>query len=307
MKYGLGLPQVDVSDHVDAALLRRFASAAESRGFDSLWILETGVRVGPAAPQLAALPLLSFAAALTSRVRLGTSVLLPGIRNPIWLAQELSALDQLSEGRLIVGVGLGRADRAQMLGIGKEDWVSRFEESLEVMKALWAGGEASFTGDYWDVSGLVLAPTPMQRPHPELWFGAAAPAALRRAARLGSGWMGAGASSGDDFVEQVELLSHYLEAGGRDREQFAMSKRVFITVDDDERRTEDRIGAFFGAMYGSPELGSRTAVYGPPEKCASALRRLKDAGADLILLNPIDEFEAQLDALRDRVIPLVEG
>ena len=135
--------------------------------------------------------LLSDAAALTRTLRLGTSVMRTGWRNPLPLATSLTSLDQLSQGRLTVGVGIGnpRPEDAAF-GIPLEHRTRRFVEGIGVMKALWTQPTATFAGESWTLTGISQEPTPVQPPHPPLWFGAREPAALRRAVRLGNGWRG---------------------------------------------------------------------------------------------------------------------
>lgn len=305
MRFGVGVPQMSLGHAVGPELIREFVTRAERDGYDSLWVMDTGAHIDRAVAELAAMPLLTYTASLTSRIRLGTSVLLTGLRDPVWLAQELTTLDHLTAGRLIVGVGLGSPERAELLGIAREESPGRFEESLEVLRALWAPGTATFTGKYWRFSDLALEPKPVQRPHPPLWFGARAPRALHRAVTHGSGWMGAGASSSDDFVTQKAHVDRYLEAEDRDPTEFVISKRVYIAVDDDLRRIEAKVRAFFAGVYGNPDLGSRCALFGPPEKCAEGLAGLRSAGADMLVLNPMFDYHEQLDALTTGVVPLM--
>jgi probable F420-dependent oxidoreductase len=305
-EFGVALPQVFVEgDPVDVGMIREFAVSAERRGFTSLWVMETGARPGKVTVQLEPLSLLAHVAAITRTPRIGTSVLLPGLRHPIRLAKVAATIDHLSAGRLVLGVGVGDAERAAAFGIPREEWIGRFEEGLEVMQALWRPGRTDFTGRYWSFTDLGVEPKPVQRPHPPIWFGAHAPAALRRAARLGSGWMGAGSSSSDDFVTQRAILLDALERQGDDEERFSISKRVYVAVDDDTARAERRSRDFFGAHYRNPDNGSRCAVYGPAERCAEELMRLRDAGARLLMLNTMFDHLEQLDALAVEVLPLV--
>ena len=303
MRFGMGVPQMAIADAVDAITVRRFAMTAEEEGYDSLWVMETGVRRGPAPAEIAAIPLLSYLAALTNRVRIGTSVLLPGLRDPRWLAQELTSIDRLSGGRLTVGVGLGIPLRAEWLGIERSEWPARFIESLEVINALWAPGQADFTGRFWDVAGMSIEPKPIQQPRPPLWFGAHAPAALRRAVQLGDGWMGAGASSTETFVGQYGMIREFLEEAGRSEDDFGISKRVYIHVDRDVAAAEERVRAFFQAYYGNPDLGPEVTVIGPPDKCVEELAGLHDAGAGHLVLNPMFDFLDQLEIITAQVLP----
>jgi len=300
---GIAVPQVFIDDEVDPGLIRDFVVLAEASGFGSLWVMETGSRSGPVTAQIEPLALLAYVAACTSSARLGTSILLTGFRNPIRLAKTLATIDQLSSGRLTVGVGLGDSDRAAVFGIPAADWPARFEEGLEVVSALWQSGTTDFDGRFWNFADLGMEPKPLQIPPPPIWFGAHAPRALRRAARMGNGWMGAGSSSHEDFVVQRRLLLGFLNDQGRDETEFVISKRVYIAVDTDASRAEARVRRFFAAHYRSADLGSRCAVWGPPEDCASALRALQADGARMLMLNPMFDHIEQLGLLTSEVLP----
>ncbi|MDH3729719.1 MAG: LLM class flavin-dependent oxidoreductase [Acidimicrobiia bacterium] len=302
MKWGLAIPQVFPDGPVDMGLVRASIGTAEAAGCDGLWVLESGVRPRRTPVELEPLSLLSYAAALTSRVRLGTSIILSGLRNPIWLAKQLAALDHLCGGRLTVGVGLGDRGRAEIMGIPREEWTARFAEGIGVMRSLWAEGTATFSGQFSSYEDVSMMPKPVQHPLP-IWFGAHKPAALRRAARLGDGWMGAGASSHEDFVKQVPQLRSYLEEAERDIDEFPISKRVYIAVDKDAGRAESRVRGFFDAFYANSDLGSRCALWGSPAQCADGLAALRDAGAGMVMLHPMFDPLDQLAALSESVVP----
>ena len=303
LDFGIAIPQVFIGEPVDLGLVRDFVVRAESFDFGSLWVMETGSRHGPVTAQLEPLSLLAYVAGLTETARLGTSVLLSGFRNPIRLAKTLATIDHLASGRLTVGVGLGDAERAAIYGIPSGEWAARFQEGLEVLKAVWRSGTTDFDGRFWSFENLGIEPKPLQDPHPPILFGGHAPAALRRAVRMGSGWMGAGSSSHDDFVGQRRLLAGYLEETGRSEATFSISKRVYMAVDSNPDRAEARVRAFFAAHYRSADLGSRCAVWGSPDRCAEALDALRNEGAGMIMLNPMFDHLEQLEALVNEVLP----
>jgi len=215
---GVAIPQTFAASPIDLRLIREFVLRAEALGYDSLWVQEqiiTGYSI------LEPVALLTYASALTSRVRLGTSVLLPVIRNPLQLAKSLATLDQLSQGRLTVGVGIGGPHIPEAaFGVSPERRARRFVETLEVMKALWTQPRATFNGEFWRFEKIPMEPKPVQQPHPPLWFGAREPVALKRAVRHGDGWMGAGSSSSADFVRQHQMLRRLLDEAGRDPASF---------------------------------------------------------------------------------------
>jgi len=130
-----------------------------------------------------------------------------------------------------------------------------------------------------------------------VWFGAGAPPAVRRAARLGDGWMGAGSSSSAAFAEQVVQLADALRAEGRDPDAFPIGKRVYIAVENTEARARERLTPRLDGFYAAPGITDRVAVCGPPEACAEQLRELVAAGAGELLLNTLYNYPAQLERL----------
>src|SRR5579862_7994126 len=143
---GIAVPQMSAPGYV--AALRDFVARAEALGYDSVWVQE---QILGDAPMLEPITMLTFAAALTSKVRLGTSVILPVTRNPIHLAKALASLDQLSQGRLTLGVGMGGPHVPEpAFGISKENRSRRFVEVLKVTKLLWTQPRATFAGQFWN-------------------------------------------------------------------------------------------------------------------------------------------------------------
>jgi probable F420-dependent oxidoreductase len=301
-RFSVGLPQNLATD--DPRIVAAFAIRAESLGFDGLWTLDSALG-GPTShtPVLDGLHVLSHAAAVTERPRLGIAVIVMGRRQPALLARELASIDRLSGGRLVVGVGLGapEGESVAQLGFPTDRRVRRLVEGVEVMRALWASNEASFDGELWRFSRARVEPKPIQRPGPPVWFGAGREPALRRAARLGDGWIGSGSSSVDDFRAQAALVRRALDEEGRDPARFAIAKRVYVAVEDDEELARRRLGAVIDDMYGVGGLGERVAVGGPPERVATVLRELVAAGAQELALTPMYGHLAQLEALAEVV------
>src|SRR6201989_322064 len=130
-----------------------------------------------------------------------------------------------------------------------------------------------------------IEPKPVQRPGPPIFFGAGSPPALRRAARMGDGWLGAGSSASAAFPDQVRVLRDALRSAGRDPDACPIGKRVYIAVEDTEQRGRERLTPILDGMYDAPGLTARVAVCGPPEACAAQLRDLIAAGARDLILN----------------------
>jgi len=287
---GIAIPQTFTSSPIDVDHVRKFVSSAEALGYESLWVQE---QILSDSAIIEPVTLLTYAAAITRKPRLGTSVLVTPIRNPIQLAKSLASLDQLSQGRLTVGVGIGGPHIPEaVFGVPRERRARRFVEGLQVLKALWTQPQASFHGEFWHFENVPMEPKPLQKPHPPLWFGAREAVGLLRAVRYGNGWMGAGSSSSSDFVQQAALLHRMLDEARRDPAEFAISKRVYIAVDDNHQRAERRLREWFGVRYKRAEMALRVSIWGGRQECIDKLGELVRAGASHLLLNPVfDELE----------------
>lgn len=297
----VAIPQAFPDGEVDLDLVRRFALRAEELGYHSLWVAEQILGQTPTPEPVS---YLSYLAALTSRIRLGSAVIIATTRNPVMLAKQLGTLDVLSEGRLIVGTALGgRPNTYPLLGAPQDRRARHFAESIGVMKALWTQEEASFSGQFWNFEGLSMTPRPVQKPHPPLWFGGRHPTGLQRAARLADGWMGAGSTTSDQFVEHVQILKQALNDRGRDAEAFPISKRVYVAIDDDADRAERRLREWFGKWYGNAEMGSRMSVWGSVQQVVDGLMKIVEGEAGMLMLNPVFDYMEQLNQLADEVIP----
>ncbi len=296
-RFGVALPQVGIDSPITSQEVTSFAKRADALGFDGLW---TQDQIIGSAPTLEAIGLLCFVAASTVRVRLGVSVLVLAHRAPVPLAKALATLDQLSDGRLELGIGLGNPNPHEAsFGLGQRDRLRRFQDGLGVLKALWAGGVANRASPYWPLRDTPMSPPPLQRPHPKLWFGGRHPKALARAVAQGNGWMGAGSSSLAQFAEQVVLVDQALQDAGRDRASFEIAKRVYLAIDDDETRAERRLKTWFKAYYGNADLASAVCVWGTANKVRDAVADVLASGADMVLLNPVFDHADHLETLAE--------
>jgi probable F420-dependent oxidoreductase len=291
MRFSVPLPQVAGDD------VTTYARRAEELGFDGFWTLDSAVAGHTAHnPILDGLHVLSFVAAVTTKATLGMAVIVLPRRNPALLAKEVATVDQLSHGRLVVGIGLGVSDGSEgALGFPTDRHVRRMTEGVQVMRALWSQQEASFDGELFQFSGVHLEPKPAQDPLP-IWFGGAHPNAIRRAARLADGWIGAGSQGTSAVLEQLQLLRQELERNGRDPDAFPVAKRVYIAVEGDEQTARDKLTPILDGMYGRPGLTDRVAVCGTAEQVAEGLAPLIEADVGELLLHPLYEPLEQLEA-----------
>ena len=311
LKFGIAIPQMFMDGVADLSQIREFLIKVEALGYHSAWVqdpLMGGI------PALEPFPLLAYAAAVSNRVKLGTSVILTGFRHPYFLAKTVAALDQLSGGRVILGVGIGSTARTRRgasspndayaaLGTPTSGRASRFEEGIQIIKKLWTEERVTYPGRFWQFDNLAVRLKPLQKPHPPIWFGAHADQALRRAVRMGDGFMGAGYFSTAAFKEEIKLIRQYLEEEGRDPQTFSLSKRVYLMVDKDKARAAEKVREWMGRHYGDGDRGLEISVFGSEEECAEGLGEVASEGVDLILINPMYDALEQAERLARDVLP----
>ncbi|MDE2969124.1 MAG: TIGR03619 family F420-dependent LLM class oxidoreductase [Chloroflexota bacterium] len=303
VKLGIAVPQGFADGRVDMPLVRRFVARAEALGYDDLWVAE---QITGTIASLEPVGLLAYVAALTERVRIGASVFVSTLRNPVQFAKALGTLDHLSEGRLTVGLGLGTNTRKYpAYRLAEERRVARFTEGVRIMKALWTQDAADYEGSWATLSGVKMEPKPVQKPHPPLWFGARAPDALQRTARLADGWMGAGSSTNEAFIREHNELMGMLEEEGRDPATFGVSKRVYLAIDTDEARGWAGLREWIGGFYGNPDLAEQWSIVGSADYIAEKLAELVEAGANHLLLNPVHNYIEHLEVIAEEVAPRI--
>ena len=324
MHFAISIPQRFADGTFDPARLCDYLTRAESLGFHSAWTQEVVLGSAPAlaplglssvtqsidlgsVPTLAPLELMTFAAACTTRLRLGCAVFVSPLHNPVHLAKSISTLDQLSRGRIEVGVGSGGGGRMfSAFEVDPASLIARFTEGLRLMKACWTEPRITFSGRFWQLNNASMEPKPFQKPYPPLWIGASHPAAVRRALRYGNGFFGAGSATTAQFAQQVHMLREALAESKQDPATFQIAKRVYIAVDDNVTRAHERVDAGLKQIYGSSGM-TAVAVYGPPSACITGLREVADAGAELIQLHPLFDETEQMERLATEVLSAVQN
>jgi probable F420-dependent oxidoreductase len=303
LRFAVSIPQFVADGAFDPAALRAYLARAEALGFDSAWVME---QVLGTMPVLGPIETMAYAAACTERLRLGCVVFVTPLHNPVHLAKSLSTLDQLSRGRIEVGVGTGGRGRMfSAFEVDPDSLVARFTDGLRLMKALWTEPEVTFVGRFWQLESAAMEPKPFQKPGPPIWFGANHPAALRRAVRYGDGFFGAGSTTTARFAEQVPIVQEALAEAGRDPASFRFAKRVYVAVDDDAERARQRVADGLQRLYAHLGLSGMeaVAVFGPPDACVEGVRSVAEAGAELILFTPFSDEAEQMERLAAEVIP----
>jgi probable F420-dependent oxidoreductase len=273
------------------------AQRAEALGFQDLWVTENSLdHVFCFDPVV----VLTYAAAVTSTIRLGASVVVLQIHSPLMVAHQWACLDYASNGRAILGVGIGRDHHYRQFEVPQEGRVSRFREELEVIRALWTEEKITYHGRFYNLENETMAPKPVQRPLP-IWMGVGHPDAVRRAARLADGWMGSGGSRIADFAASVPILKAALEERGRDSAKFPISKRVFMAVDERPEVARANLLRWFTDVYRNPPGVDICGIHGTPEQVRERLEEMVAMGANHLLLNPVSRYAEQLEALAEVV------
>ncbi|MGH7099275.1 MAG: LLM class flavin-dependent oxidoreductase [Stellaceae bacterium] len=289
---GLALPHRS-PEPIAMADVRHVATRAEALGFGDLWVTENTIdHVFCFDPVV----VLSWAAAVTAKIRLGASVVVLPAHHPIHVAHQWACLDYASGGRAILGLGLGREHHYAGFGVPQERRVRRFLEGVAVIKALWTEPAVDYHGSLYRLDGVTMAPKPVQRPHPPIWLGVGHPDALKRAAAIADGWMGSGGSSTAAFARAVPLLKAALEQKGRDPTSFPISKRVFLAIDERPERARALLDRWFTEVYRNPAGTDASGVHGTPESVRARLEEIAAMGASHLLLNPVGRYAEQLEA-----------
>ena len=308
VEFGVLIPtrEAVMSGHPETAPLLTMAERAEAAGFDSVWIGDSLV----ARPRHEPLTLMAAIAARTRRVRIGTGVLLPALRNPVVLAHVVGTLDRVAEGRIILGVGIA----GDMPAIRKEfaaagvPWdrrVGRFLEILAICQALWTRDGVTFSGKHFTLDNVTMEPKPHRPGGPPIWIGGSGPTALREAARFDA-WFPTGPSV-EFFAEHFPKIQAAARAAGRKPDAVTGAAYVTLAFDPNPAAAEQRLHSFLETYYSSPArtVMARQATYaGPIEGGAEWLQRWIDAGARHISLRFAGGDQlAQVDEAAARLLP----
>jgi probable F420-dependent oxidoreductase len=308
VELGVLLPtrEAVMSGRHETAPMLTMAERAEAAGFDAVWIGDSLT----ARPRHEPLTLLAAVAARTRRVRIGTAVLLPALRNPVVLAHVVGTLDRIAEGRLILGVGFAADTPAirkefEAAGVPFERRVGRFLETLEICRALWSRDHVSFSGKHFTLQDVTMEPKPHRPGGPPIWIGGSGPTALREAARFDA-WFPTGPGV-DFFAEKFPAVQAAARAAGRAPDAVTGAAYVTLALDPDRAAAEQRLHTFLETYYAAPAraIMARQATYaGPIEGCVAWLRRWIDAGTRHIALRFAGGDQiAQVEEAAARLLP----
>ena len=325
MKVSLNLPVFEEPGTTDPwRPTFELAQAAEEAGFYGAFIGHHHFTPGyETAPWV----VLAAVAARTSVLRLGTSIFLLPTHHPLDVAENVATLDRISGGRVVLGAGIGyRRYEYEAFELPYERRGSRMSEALEILPRVWSGEPVTFAGQHFRFTDVSVFPRPVQEPHPPIWVGAVARAAQRRAARLADGWI-------SDIMEPLGRERRLAERYRRDCEEAGRTPTVCLMraaavaprrevleqqwLPEMARMQLDywRAGAQGrdeDGMFGRLERGEAVSlgefardrvIAGTPEDCVKGLGEVADAGAEMILLNPLFDEAEQMERLVAEVVP----
>ena len=315
------------------------AATAEALGFDGVSVQDQLVQSSGTAPCghnhnadgddrdiFEPLATLSFVAGRTSRVKLVTGVIVLPFRHVVQLAKAAGTIDVLSDGRLVLGVGIGwpgarKDDPAQKMSHYAD--VARREselfnvpgprpklmdESLQALSLLWTEDSATFHGDLISFDNVDLRPRPVQQPRPPIWVGGRAEAVQRRAALYADGWFPSQATVALVAAGR-ELMLPIAEAAGRPEPRFAVN--LFLSVDEDGQAARDVITDGLGHRFRTPEMLADATISGNPAQVISRMREYIAAGCSAfdfkILPLTTDRTLAQMDLMAREVLPVIRA
>ena len=283
------------------------AERAEALGFDSVWVGDSVL----ARPRLEALTTLAAVAARTKRVKLGTAVLLSALRHPVVLANMVANLDLISQGRLILGLGIASKNppverEFTACGVSFAHRIGIFEEGVTIMRRLWSEPEVTFKGRHFQLQGVRLGLRPLQKPGVPLWLAGGVDNALRRVLRLGDGWFPYPPSS-QVFAKNWERLQALARENGQDAQTLHRCVYTTLNINDDVSLAEKEMRTFLESYYGAPyeKLARHQGLCsGTASSCITWLNEFITAGAQTIVLRfgSSDQFGQLERCVRD-VLP----
>ena len=319
VKWGISLPNrgalfglTDVEDLIHTAVL-----AERSGVFESVWFGDSLIHK----PRLEAITMLAAVATHTKRVRLGTICMASfPVRHPVLLAIQWASLDQLSQGRSLLGVCIGGGHEGELraFGIKKAERVGRMREGIELLRQIWSDQNTSFHGKYYTLEDYNIVPKPVQKP-PPIWI-AVSPdreqvgdkivdQAMRRVGLLADGYITMGVTA-EELGKRLTIIERTAQEIGKDLSNFEVAIHGMVNINDDKelayRQSKDYFNHYYGPTYPPESLIKVWLAHGPPKACAELIQEWLDMG----ITTPVLRFTSkdqpvQVKRFIDEVLPLL--
>ncbi|MGE0385994.1 MAG: LLM class flavin-dependent oxidoreductase [Gammaproteobacteria bacterium] len=273
---------------------RSHVVALEALGIDSLW---AAGHVASGRPDPEAVVVLSHLAALTSRVIVGTAVLLLPLYPPAIVAKQFMELDRLSGGRIVLGIGVGGEYPSEFraLQVPITERGPRTDEAIDLIRRWWAGGPVDFNGRFWQIEQVSIDPAPVHAGGPPIVVAGRKPPAMRRAALRGDGWMPF-LFSPERYAESAAVIRDTAAAAGRSLAGFQWMCFVYTSIDDDPALARERALNFIGGAQAGDggrfaQLLDRVAAVGTPAQVGARLQAFVDAGVRHFVFAPCERTD----------------
>lgn len=304
--------------------IAEFARTVEDLGFDSLFITDhlLAAQQFYSVSFLEPVSTLSFVAGVTDRVRLGTSIMVLPVRNPVMLAKQIATLQFLSNGRVILGVGVGwYPPEFEAVGVHKSERGRRTDEILDICLALWAGETVTYHGHHYHLEDVAIEPLPPTPP--ALWVGGGSQLASDRSPDLprlvdavkarvlrGDGWIPRPTCPPEDIARDWGELRQAFAEVGRDPDTCTVAHENFmhlVMTDDPRAARDEQHAAFLEVMsaHRGPEYLERVYLFGTPDEIVASLQARVDAGVQYFMLHTLTPDPGQLQLWVDEIVPNV--
>ena len=294
IKYRVGVMPGPWPADASADFFWRFVDLCERSAIDSVWFSE---RLSSPLPVPEPMTAMAAVAARTTRLKFGPSVLITPFRNPVMAARELAMIDYLSQGRMLPAFGIGVEQEREFLaaGVPFKERGRRTDEAIAVMRRCWEEDEVTVAGEFWTLDRITVLPKPIQRPFP-LWIGGNSEAAMRRAGRLGDGWIPSFIAPAR-VAEGIEKTQAFAAEAGREVPADHFGTLFYYCLDDDPARASALAAPFIPRNRVDDATLAQCTAFGPPALVRERLEQYVAGGASKFILRPMCPSERMLDQL----------
>ncbi len=312
MDFGLAIKNfVGPTETVDIDALLAYSQRAEALGFESLWAWDHVILgVEPSFPILDAVGTLTAIAARTTRIKLGTGVLVLPLRNPTVAAKSLGTLDVISKGRLILGVAAGwYAREFDAVGVPFKQRGRLFERNFDILTRLWTQDRVTLQADEFNLREAVMVPKTAQRPRPPILIGGYVDAVLKRVATKADGWL-TYFYTPDSYKKGWEKILGFAREAGRDPKTLTGTNQLAILVGTSRAQTEEPMRNWLQTEWDVAAWSESTvehAIRGSVDECVEQLRAHVASGVDRLILIPYRYHPEQVEIIAKEILPRLKG
>ena len=312
IKFGLALQNyIAPGESISPRTLVKHAVKAEGLGYSSVWVWDH-ILLGSKSvfPVHDSLMTLAAVAAATDRVRLGTGILVLSIRNPVVLAKQVATLDNLSEGRITLGVAAGWYEREfQACGYLFSSRGQTLQTNLEIMKRLWTENNVNGTYGQYAFKNVNMEPKTVQKPHPPLWMGGYVDTVLRRVGKSADGWISYFYTP-ESFAKSWNKVLDSAKSSGKNPDLFGNCDMIPIRIDRNVAEAKSVASAYIAKHCDLPKWSEATpdsAIVGTPKDCAGSIEKFLKAGVQELVFIPgvaqLGEIEEQIEKIGKELLP----